>query len=110
MCNINPLNRKQKRAASIFSAISGRGGTGVDLRWYPAKEFRELSDAQKDELMTCHNSDEEKAVIADGRAKAKAKPAKLSEGGKKKKMVVASRTPRATKSTKIMLKRQPRNC
>ena len=38
-----------------------------------------MSEAQKDELMIWRNSDEGEAVIADGRAKAKAKRAKMSE-------------------------------
>ena len=33
-----PLNRKQKRATSVSSTLSGREGTGVDLHWYPAKK------------------------------------------------------------------------
>ena len=37
--------RNQKRSdASISTTLSGRGKTGVDLRWYPAKEFKELNE------------------------------------------------------------------
>ena len=43
------------------------------------------------------NSDEGKAVIADGRAKAKAKQAKLSEGGKKKKNGSGDSDPKSNK-------------
>ena len=92
-----PLKRKQKRAASISSTLSGGGGTGVDLCWYPAKEFRELSDVQKEELTNWRNSDEEKSVIADGRAKAKAKQAKLSKGGKKEKNGSGDSDPKSNK-------------
>ena len=46
-------SRKEKRSgASISATLSGRGKTGVDLRWYPNKEFKELNEQQKDELMT----------------------------------------------------------
>ena len=73
-------SRKEKRSgASISATLSGRGKTGVDLRWYPAKEFKELNERQKDELMTWRQSDEGKKVIADGRAQAKAKRTRLSK-------------------------------
>ena len=32
------------------SALSGRGSTGVDLRWYPNAEYKALSQDQRDEL------------------------------------------------------------
>ena len=41
-----------------------------------------MTDAQRSELTEWRNSDAGKAIIADGRAKAKAKRAKLSKGGK----------------------------
>mmetsp|Transcript_9637 Transcript_9637/g.10702 ORF Transcript_9637/g.10702 Transcript_9637/m.10702 type:complete len:186 (-) Transcript_9637:346-903(-) len=59
--------RSQKRSgASISSILLGRGSTGVNLCWYPATEFRELSEKQKDELMVWRNSDVGKVIIADG--------------------------------------------
>ena len=42
---------QSKRGASISSALSGRGTTGVDLRWYDRAEFKELNQRQKDELI-----------------------------------------------------------
>ena len=41
-----------------------------------------MTDAQRRELTEWRNSDAGKAVIADGRAKAKAKRAKQAKGGK----------------------------
>ena len=76
-----PKGKQKRNGTSISSTLLGRGGTGVDLQWYPAKEFKNLIDVQRDELTNWRNSDEGKAVIADGRAKAKAKQAKFSKGG-----------------------------
>ncbi len=43
-------NRNAQISAINFDA--GRGSTGVDLRWHPKREFKNLSDAQRDELVT----------------------------------------------------------
>ena len=44
-----PINKAARVSAIDFSA--GRGSTGVDLRWYPRKDFLKLPTNQKDELM-----------------------------------------------------------
>ena len=44
----NTSNKNQQDNVSSVT-FSGRGQTGVDLRWHAWQEFRELSDAQKDE-------------------------------------------------------------
>ena len=58
LIEVDPYRKSQRngtgngRGAQI-SAIdfgAGRGSTGVDLRWHPKKEFRNLSDEQRDEL------------------------------------------------------------
>jgi len=74
--------RRSKTGESISFSLAGRGGTGVDLCWCPAKEFKELSLEQRDELMEGRNSNKGKAVIKAGRVKAKAKRADDAEKGK----------------------------
>ena len=52
----DPIEKHVKgkgRGASISSALAGRGTTGVDLRWYNRDEFKNLNQAQKDELRFC---------------------------------------------------------
>ena len=105
--------RKSKTGTSISSSLAGRGGTGVDLCWYPAKKFKELSSDQRDELMELGNSNEGKAVIKAGRAKAKAKRAADTETGKVESEVVVvtiiKLNQNVRRSTRNLLQRQQRN-
>lgn len=48
---------------------AGRGRTGVDLRWYPRKEFLKLSNEQKDELTTWQKTAEGKKSMAQAKKK-----------------------------------------
>ena len=66
---------KGKRSGnpSISSALAGRGKTGVDLGWYNRDEFKQLDQAQKDELILWRSSAEGKAVILANKTKLKAK-------------------------------------
>ena len=62
-------NNKNKRSNSrtVVSAVtiqSGKGKSGVNLRWHPLKEYKSLNDAQRDELKSWRNSNEGKASIA----------------------------------------------
>ena len=53
------------RAANISSIdfSTGRGNTGVDLRWYLYKEFNKLADNQKKELRDWMSSQDGKKAI-----------------------------------------------
>ena len=67
------------RTATISSLeYTGRGGSGVDLRWHTPNEYRELSKEQKDELHTWQQSTAGKEVIS------KSKKDYLSKRGKGK--------------------------
>jgi hypothetical protein len=48
---------------------SGKGKSGVDLRWHPMKEYKSLNDDQRDELKSWRNSNEGKASIASSKKK-----------------------------------------
>ena len=63
LIEVDPYKRSQRntpvRTANV-SAIdfaAGRGQTGVDLRWYPRREFLSLSKEQKDELTAWQKTD-----------------------------------------------------
>ena len=56
---------------SISSTLAGRDDTGVDLRWYPNDEFKQLSMEQKDELIVWRQSDKNQAYIKAGKDKVK---------------------------------------
>ena len=64
-----------------ISSLSGRGGTGVDLRWYTMDEFKKLTSEQKSELGRWRRSEAGQAAIAESLAKFKAEKAT----GKKRK-------------------------
>ncbi len=57
------------RGAQISSIDfkAGRGSTGVDLRWHPKKEFRNLSDEQREELTTWMRTSEGKKFMKKSR-------------------------------------------
>jgi len=63
------MENKTRRAngRAVVSAVtikSGKGKSGVDLRWHPLKEYKSLNDSQRDELKSWRNSNEGKASIA----------------------------------------------
>ena len=60
---VTPSNNKTANVSAIdFSA--GRGTTGVDLRWYPRKEFLNLPQNQKSELMEWMKTDSGRELVA----------------------------------------------
>jgi hypothetical protein len=59
---------KQGVVAGI-SIQSGKGKSGVNLRWHPMKEYKALNDDQKEELKSWRNSNEGKAAIAASKKK-----------------------------------------
>ena len=59
--NGRPSNRSAQISDARFTA--GRGGTGVDLRWYPRSEFLALPDEQKDELTKWQRTTEGKKAM-----------------------------------------------
>ena len=49
----NPNSNGQRQAnVSSIGFNASRGSSGIDLRWHHPREFRKLSNDQKDELMT----------------------------------------------------------
>ena len=72
LIEVDPYRRSQRVTNSIstkpasVSAIdfsAGRGSTGVDLRWYPRKEFLKLPSNQKSELMEWMKTDTGRETI-----------------------------------------------
>ena len=58
---IMPNNKTATVSAIDFSA--GRGSTGVDLRWYPRREFLKLPSNQKTELMNWMKTDSGRELV-----------------------------------------------
>jgi hypothetical protein len=56
-------------AVSSVTIQSGKGKSGVNLRWHPMKEYKALSDDQQDELKDGRDSNEGKASIAASKKK-----------------------------------------
>ena len=77
-----PTNTGRTATISAIDFSAGRGNSGVDLRWHPKKEFKTLSDDQKEELLTWMKSNEGKKVMKDSR-KAFSKKRKAEQGGDK---------------------------
>jgi hypothetical protein len=117
LIEVDPYKRSNKsgttpRNANI-SAIdfsAGRGSSGVDLRWYPHKEFNKLPDDQKKELREWMGSQEGKKAMRKSRANAnKIRKAqenntdKSQSGNWKKKMKKALKTPHGLKSVMSVL-------
>ena len=103
----NTNTRNANISAIDFSA--GRGSTGVDLRWYPHKEFGKLPDHKK-ELREWMGSQEGKKAMRKSRANAnKTKRSNDANGDKsqggnwKKKMKKALKTPHGLKSVMSVL-------
>ena len=68
---------------SSIDFSSGRGDTGVDLRWHTPKEFKALTKEQKDELTSWQKTDDGKAVLAKSKEDALAKKRKENDSGEK---------------------------
>ena len=107
----NPTTNRQANVSAIdFGA--GRGSTGVDLRWHPRKEFKKLSDDQKDELTKWMKTQDGKKVIKESRKEAKRKRdeapttdknGERSGGNWKKKFKSAIKTPNGLKTVMAVL-------
>ena len=68
------LKRKARTSnPSISSTLAGRGGTGVDFRWYNRDEFKGLNQDQKDESSAWLTTAVGKAAMDAVKAKFKAK-------------------------------------
>jgi hypothetical protein len=69
--NKNRRSREGNKQTVIAGVTiqSGKGKSGVDLRWHPMKEYKSLSDDQRDELKAWRNSNEGKAAIASSKKK-----------------------------------------
>ena len=113
LIEVDPYKRSNKstsntREASInaidFSA--GRGPkTGVDLRWYPRKEFKALPDDQRKELQEWVETQEGKKALRKSRKAATKRKAEDTDNDKgkgketwKKKMKKALKTPQGLKT------------
>ena len=79
-------HKHQSGNPSIYSALTGRGKTGVDLHWYNRDEFKLLDQSQKDELISWRTSAEGKAVIEANKTKLKAErnAKKQKRGGRER--------------------------
>ena len=83
--------RSKGRGTATISSLeyTGRGGSGVDLRWHTPSEYRELSKEQKDELFTWQRSAAGKVVMN------KSRKEHLKDKGKGK--AIATETPKKRK-------------
>ena len=105
MLEVDPYRRaarnqgKPDKTAQISDArfTAGRGDSGVDLRWHPRREFLDLSQSQKDELIAWQKSSAGKKALkkrATGqRGGIKREGDGNSSGHWKKKMKKAMKTP-----------------
>ena len=57
LIEVDPYRKSQRSVGggrtgqvSAIDYTAGRGSTGVDLRWHPKPEFKNLADDQRDEL------------------------------------------------------------
>ena len=100
LIEVDPYRRSQRGPSrnpdaniSEIDFGSGRGSSGVDLRWHHPKEFKALSADKKDELISWQKSNEGKKILAksreaaDKKRKADGKSGGGGGGGKGKKTV-----------------------
>jgi hypothetical protein len=80
LIEVDPYKRAQRppsgRPNAQVSAIdfgSGRGETGVDLRWHTPNEFKALTNEQKQELVTWQKSPDGKTSLKKSREESKSK-------------------------------------
>jgi hypothetical protein len=89
LIEVDPYRRSQRqpqKPAGQVSAIdfsSGRGDSGVDLRWHTPTEFRALTQEQKDELTSWQKSPDGKEVLQKSKTEYQNKR-KGDRGGKNK--------------------------
>jgi hypothetical protein len=65
-----PHTNKSSAQISAIDFASGRGGSGVDLRWHTPLEFKALSHEQRDDLVSWQKTPEGKATLAKSRESA----------------------------------------
>ena len=100
LIEVDPYRRYQRTPSrnpdanvSEIDFSSGRGSSGVDLRWHHPKEFKALSAEKKDELIQWQKSNEGRKILAksreaaDKKRKADGKPLGGGGGGKGNKPV-----------------------
>ena len=88
LIEVDPYKRSQRpgpgaKTANV-SAIdfsAGRGTTGVDLRWHPRKDFKELPEDQREELVQWMKSNDGRKAM-----KASRKTASANKDDKKRKL------------------------
>ena len=87
LIEVDPYRKSQRSGAgngrgAQIAAIdfgAGRGSTGVDLRWHPKREFKNLSDEQRDELVKWMRTGEGKKHLQ--KSKDKSTNKRNREGG-----------------------------
>ena len=88
LIEVDPYRKSQRsggggRTAQV-SAIdytAGRGSTGVDLRWHPKPEFKNLADDQRDELTKWMRTSEGKKHLEKNRGSSNGKGKRKQSGG-----------------------------
>ena len=65
-----PNTNKSSAQISVIDFDSGRGDSGVDLRWHMPAEFKALSHEQRDDLVSWQKTPEGKATLAKSRESA----------------------------------------
>ena len=105
----NPAGRNANLSAIDFS--SGRGSTGVDLRWHPKSEFMKLSKDQRNELSTWLKTDDgqkyKKASFTKGNNNGKRKQEGNAAGGNwKKKFKKALKSDKGLKTIMSMMAKE----
>ena len=122
LIEVDPYKRQQRHPSNKGGAqvsgvsFAGRGNTGVDLRWHHPKEYKELSNEQKDELSQWQSSSEGKKILDKSKKEAAEKrkkrlgdkkrghgAGKSNEGNWKKKMKYAIKTPNGLKTVMALL-------
>ena len=90
LIEVDPYRRSQRqpnKPTAQISAIdfsSGRGDSGVDLRWHTPNEFRSLNQEQKDELTSWQKTPDGKQILQKSREELKTNKRKNDRGGKSK--------------------------
>ena len=89
LIEVDPYKRGSRPGAKTTANVSaidfssGRGSSGVDLRWHTPKEFMALEPEQRDELVTWQKTPEGKTTLSKSREKhGKRKGNPKDKGGK----------------------------
>ena len=70
LIEVDPFSRNRRTRTKPNAQVAGidfsagRGKTGVDLRWHPPKDFKALTNEQKDELVAWQRTSEGQAALA----------------------------------------------